>query len=72
MLAVGHLIWFDDIDLQEDWFGAMSRPSQQQLGFLLRSDGVLNGGGIFTASVYEQNTHIFGNIPRSKTPGQIQ
>ncbi len=34
MFAAGHLISFDDLDLQEDWFGAMSRSSQQQLDFL--------------------------------------
>ena len=34
MPAIGHLIQFDDPDLQVDWFGAMSRPPQQQLGFL--------------------------------------
>ena len=32
--AIGHLISFDDRDIQGDWCGAMSRPSQQQLGFL--------------------------------------
>ena len=30
MHAIGHLISFDDLDLQEDGFNAMSRPSQQQ------------------------------------------
>jgi hypothetical protein len=28
-------IYFDELGLQEDCFDAMSRPSQQQLGFLL-------------------------------------
>ena len=37
MLAVGHLIKFDDLERQVDWFGAMSRPFQQQLGFLLNN-----------------------------------
>ena len=32
--VIGHLYIFDDLDLQENRFGAMSRPSQQQLGFL--------------------------------------
>ena len=31
-LALGRLCSFDDLDLQKDWFGAMNRPSQQQLG----------------------------------------
>ncbi len=30
------------IDLQLDWFGAMSRPSQQQLGFLLDMHNALH------------------------------
>jgi hypothetical protein len=32
--VIGHLYIFDDLDLQENRFGAMSRPSQQQLDFL--------------------------------------
>ena len=31
---IGPLISSDDLDLLEDRSGAMSRPSQQQLGFL--------------------------------------
>ena len=34
MLVIGHLISFNDFDLQEYWFVTMSRPSQQQFGFL--------------------------------------
>ena len=33
-LAIGHL---NDLDLQEDWFGAMRRPCQKQLDFLFTS-----------------------------------
>ena len=35
-LAIGRILCsFDDLDRGKDWFGGMSRPSQQQLGFLL-------------------------------------
>ena len=37
MLAIGHLISFDDLNLQENSFGVMSRPSHQQLGFVVSS-----------------------------------
>ena len=35
MLAIRHEISLDDLDLKADWFGAMSRSSQQELGFFL-------------------------------------
>ena len=51
-LAIRHTIFLDDLDIRDELFDAMSRPSEQQLGFFFLIVDVVFVGLLRMTSVY--------------------